>query len=74
LDGAPLWHELRRGRTFHWHEGRLRPRPSSRDGLVVAPASQRAFIALVGGALLALVGAVQIYQLTTRLDAQPRYR
>jgi hypothetical protein len=32
--GPPRWHELRRGRTFHWHEGRLRPHPSSRTGPV----------------------------------------
>jgi hypothetical protein len=50
--GPPRWHELRRGRTFHWHEGRLRPRSSTRTG----PVAQIAIPLRVDGAPATLLG------------------
>jgi hypothetical protein len=36
LDGPPIWHELRRGRSYSWHESRLRPAIGPGEGLVAA--------------------------------------
>jgi hypothetical protein len=52
LSGPPVWRALRRGRKFHWHEGRLRPRPSQRDG----PVAPIAIPLRVDGARVTLVG------------------
>jgi hypothetical protein len=50
--GPPRWHELRRGQTFHWHEGRLRPQPSTRTG----PVARIAIPLRIDGAPATVVG------------------